>query len=120
MSRNTGEKHEEAKRLAELQSMGISFSPDDIRRTGTFLQIPTSFSDQDVSHLTKLVRKVDGEVHLKDAVAWVYLRHKPARPLWQQGVILIWWSLNLIWCVFYGEEALKQFLRFIYKWSSGF
>lgn len=121
MSRNTGEKYIETQRLEKLKLLGITYIPKPGDHTGTYLIIPTTYSDQEFSSIdTQVKEKVNGFCKLKDGVVWVHLRHQSARPLHFQGLMYIWWGLSLLWCVFWGEETLKQILRLIFKWSSGY
>jgi uncharacterized protein YdaL len=86
---NTGQMYAEDQRLSFLRDKGIQFQDSDIERTISYLQIPTTFSNEDMDRLIRLVAPIQGEVKLKDGVAWIFLKHQPAFPLWQKGLFFL-------------------------------
>ncbi len=97
MVRNTGELYLEKQKIEFLEKCGINFLESDIERTLTYLQIPTTYTNQDLDRLIKLVAPIDGEVKLIDDVAWIYLKHDEARPLWQQGAVYYFLSFSYLY-----------------------
>jgi uncharacterized protein YdaL len=109
--RNTGQRYIEEQRLDFLRKKDIDFSNDDIERTLSYIQIPTKFSSEDVDRLIKIVAPIEGEVKLKDSVAYIYLRHKPALPLWQKGVIFVLAGFIYLWLLYHSNELFAKTAR---------